>query len=509
MKKNIAMADESNLSQKAGKSPYQFGLRLLLALGVACCFFAMWLSNNLRRSTVENEILARFPGETGGQICGFFDYHISEQEAEFRDWEEFNYNQENDGPSQPVGEPPGPALLRNWLGENLFAKIVRVEITTQEEEINLSSLRGLKTLRELRFFKCPNLKKVSGLSELKSLVRLDLDSSNLDSLNGLEGLGELSRIESLSVYPTLSKKRGLKLNGQLPVLHSLKHLFVFAQDDDLGFVESTPNLETLFVRANRLTTLNGVESLSKLRSLSLRFCSKLSDIDSLAHCSALENVWIDRVDHKFDSIHPLTSLPRLRDLTLAGFEVSSRGNMGGLKNLRHLKSLSINANLSSLQFLNSMDLEELHLSFDYCDDLPKSELEFLRSQKNLRRLSLHGSTKVVSLDFLNPKIRNSLMELSLFHLPKIRELHLSKGVFNKLEKLNVVSCWGLAKISFDRNLVLKEMRLYQCPDLVFSPKVFGRLGELKLLLCDLSVDTKKLMSLQLKSPQLLIRQIPN
>lgn len=85
---------------------------------------------------------------------------------------------------------------------------------------------------------------------------------------------------------------------------------------DLDVVKSYPNLTHLNLDGQkRLTSLQGIEHLTKLRKLDLTFCQRLEDISTLAALASLERLNARHIAAKDFSF--LSKLPKLHTLTVS------------------------------------------------------------------------------------------------------------------------------------------------------------------------------------------------
>ncbi|QLB49985.1 pneumococcal-type histidine triad protein [Streptococcus sanguinis] len=243
------------------------------------------------------------------------------------------------------------------------------------------SQNGITDLSFLKYY--PNLKTVAAagndltditpLAKLKNLESLNLDYNNISDISALTKLSKLKAVSlehnQLQDVSALSQKEDLTRlflsNNPNLNLNTLKasHLEELTADnsnvDNLNFLKSNPNLTTLSLNGNRLTSLVGVEAAKNLVTLSASQ-NKITSLDIPAAQSSLKN------------------------LNLAENELK---NLEGINQFRSLDNLAVNKNK-----INTLALQEPNKTVTYINvsdnHIPKEELE-LNENKIPKALAQH------------------------------------------------------------------------------------------------------------------------
>lgn len=217
----------------------------------------------------------------------------------------YDYQFDADGHVNARAEPPGPAWLRRWLGDDFFSRIVLVDLHTAHDLD-----RCLPKL----------LPHLQALPELRSLDVHD----RLMGDAGLESILQLHRLESLDLSSTHISDRGLARLGALRHLHRL-------------------DLRNL--RALRQPSLQFLDHLTELEQLELGPAIKLADCE-LAHLRPFAaNVPIEtlklRITGSCDGdLSVLKELAQLKHLSLSGSQIGDAG-CRALAKLSKLESLTV------------------------------------------------------------------------------------------------------------------------------------------------------------------------
>ncbi|GKV06763.1 hypothetical protein SLEP1_g18609 [Rubroshorea leprosula] len=272
-------------------------------------------------------------------------------------------------------------------------------------------LSSCTALEKLWITRCSNLVSIpEELKQLQSLVKLDIwecrklrsfPEEILGSLSSLKTLGLGLFSEELEEFPDLSSTSSLevlRLEGwgesvtlprQIHRLTALRNLTITSINGvEEALLENLSCLKTLEIQnCCRLGCLSGglssVEELviancpnlvsfqgefKELRSLRISSYPKLGCFleESLACCTRLKRLWIDRFSDELEEFPSLSSIPAsLEDLTLTGWEKLT--HLPEIQHLTALKKLSIRDfggmeslpdwfnNLSSLRLLSIWD----------------------------------------------------------------------------------------------------------------------------------------------------------
>ena len=266
--------------------------------------------------------------------------------------------------------------------------MTKTGVTNYDFLKEIPTLEGLDIsqngITDLSFLKdYPNLKTVaaagndltdiSPLANLKNLESLNLDYNNISDISALTKLPKLKAVSlehnQLHDISALSQKEDLTRlflsNNPNLNLNSLKasHLEELTADnsnvENLNFLKSNPNLTTLSLNGNRLTSLAGVEAAKNLVTLSASQ-NKISSLDIPAAQSSLKN------------------------LNLAENELK---NLEGINQFRSLDNLAVNKNK-----ITTLALQEPNKTVTYINvsenHIPKAELE-LNENKIPKALAQH------------------------------------------------------------------------------------------------------------------------
>ena len=266
--------------------------------------------------------------------------------------------------------------------------MTKTGVTNYDFLKEIPTLEGLDIsqngITDLSFLKdYPNLKTVAAagndltditpLAKLKNLESLNLDYNNISDISALTKLSKLKAVSlehnQLQDVSALSQKEDLTRlflsNNPNLNLNSLKasHLEELTADnsnvENLNFLKTNPNLTTLSLNGNRLTSLAGVEAAKNLVTLSASQ-NKISSLDIPAAQSSLKN------------------------LNLAENELK---NLEGINQFRSLDNLAVNKNK-----ITTLALQEPNKTLTYINvsdnHIPKAELE-LNENKIPKALAQH------------------------------------------------------------------------------------------------------------------------
>ncbi|RAV97598.1 hypothetical protein [Pseudochryseolinea flava] len=177
---------------------------------------------------------------------------------------------------------------------------------TAEEVLSIirqHNLRGLRIFAQLKDDRLPDL---DFLSEYNFLEALDITSVDDSSFSFLDKLGNLkhltvncpgqniidlskqTELETLTLHWRKGKIFGLEKCNRINSL-----CLVDYTEEDFKPVASLLNLEDLKVKTALITTCRGLENLTKLKSILLGNCKKLSEIDGLKDLKRLIHLSFD------------------------------------------------------------------------------------------------------------------------------------------------------------------------------------------------------------------------
>ena len=258
--------------------------------------------------------------------------------------------------------------------------MTKTGVTNYDFLKEIPTLEGLDIsqngITDLSFLKdYPNLKTVaaagndltdiSPLAKLKNLESLNLDYNNISDISALTKLPKIKAVSlehnQLHDISALSQKEDLTRlflsNNPNLNLNTLKasHLEELTADnsnvESLNFLKSNPNLTTLSLNGNRLTSLAGVEAAKNLVTL-----------------SASQN--------KITSLYIPAAQSSLKNLNLGENELK---NLEGINQFRSLDNLAVNKNK-----ITTLALQEPNKTVTYINvsdnHIPKAELELNEKQ---------------------------------------------------------------------------------------------------------------------------------
>jgi hypothetical protein len=270
--------------------------------------------------------------------------------------------QRQDGGIKPIGEPPVPTWLLDYLGVDYFGNVVSVILYGPGSNSALLYAGMLNHLETLEANDCtvtgPGLSHLKGLSRLHTLAlddivgdaewrnlsglthlrRVFIQGNNLSS-PALAGIGELHHMTKLSLGSSTT-------NAHLAFISPLTSLGVLVLQDckitDTGLVhlKTLRRLEELYLDNNAITDagLSCLTGLTHLKRLSLEG-THLSG-EGLAHLrelGRLEELCLDYTDVTDSGVAHLRELTALRWVYLNNTKVTD----AGLFELRGLTSLCV------------------------------------------------------------------------------------------------------------------------------------------------------------------------
>ncbi|EFX00842.1 protein phosphatase pp1 regulatory subunit [Grosmannia clavigera kw1407] len=177
----------------------------------------------------------------------------------------------------------------------------------------IGKIEGLETLTRMRMLELGSnrIREIRGLDGLVALEELWLAKNKITDLSGLDGLPRLrllslqsNRISDLSPLRVVSTLEELYLSHNL--LESVASLSVDetktsetdgkASDDKTAATSILPNLRTLDIGNNKITSLQGIGGLHKLEELwaSYNLLNDFTDVErNMADKSSLETVYFE------------------------------------------------------------------------------------------------------------------------------------------------------------------------------------------------------------------------
>ncbi|CEK32701.1 ChW repeat-containing protein,Internalin-A precursor,Leucine Rich repeats (2 copies) (plasmid) [[Clostridium] sordellii] len=259
-------------------------------------------------------------------------------------------------------------------------------------------------------------------SKLKLLKRLNLRSSSITNLEGIEYCTNLTHLEAnnnqisdISVLSKLSNLTHLELNknqiSNISALSNLTNLTDLSLSEnrisDVSELSNLTKLTTLYLSKNQISNISALSNLTNLTTLSLNVNNRISDISALSNLTNLTALYLS--DNKISDVSILSNLTKLTNLNLANNKVN---DISVLSNLTNLTDLSLGNNLisdiSSLTKLTNLNL--ITLQFNRISDISAlsnlTNLTYLNLGNN--RISdisaLSKLTKLTNLNLVDQKI---------------------------------------------------------------------------------------------------------
>ena len=320
-------------------------------------------------------------------------------------------------------------------------------------------------------------------NDLKSsVISLDIELSNSTTLEGFINLESLVLKDSDSL---------LKEIDGLSSLNKLKH-FEINSEGYYGNSSLQNNLKSLRSLLNKtldmtsldlsdfsaLEDLEGIQSMTKLKTLDISDCSSLKNVDVLKNLHYLEDVKFDNVNLnslenvKFtgteldlwamDALKNLDGVQNMHQLESITISIDNIFDITALKGIKSLKKIFVERcdNLLSLSGIESLpSLEELHIRSEvitslsglknlkslaqvsiYCDKL--KNLKGLEEAPNLTDLTIESEELQ---DISNIKTLTKLKNLNLSNCSSIKSIAGLEKI-NSLESLQVQECSKLKSL---------------------------------------------------------------
>lgn len=275
---------------------------------------------------------------------------------------------------------------------NLESLVIYDDIVYFEDVNNLESLKSLEISGEGEEFKITeNLggleelyiggaEKIIGLENLTNLKSLTCRGANLKSVQGLEMLSGLQRLE-ISVNDGVEKLDDITGLFNLTNLKELKLSGVNQEIKNIKGIEKLANLESLILWCD-IKDLTGIEKLSKLKSLNIWGPNvvNMEDIKEISNLTSL-----DILGANIEDLSELSNLTNLTNLRISSAEISDISAIGSLTNLVSLDiSYNLIDNISVIE--NLTNLETLKLSGNNIKDV-----QSLAHLKKLTYLSIRDN----------------------------------------------------------------------------------------------------------------------
>ncbi len=223
---------------------FQFGIRSLLMLCLACSIAVGWMAAEMRRAERQAAVIEWINGSNG---------------AIAYDWQ-----------VDPIGlpllqrsEPPGSGWLRNVLGVDFFSRVFQVYlIEAKVTDAGLETLKDLGTVQDLILIgpaiTDAELVHIKGLTTLRSL---NLEETHVTDA-GLENLIGMRQLWSLSLEGTKVTDAGLEQLLGLTTLKALDLTATAVTDAGLEHLKGLSSLVHLRMLGTNVTVA-GVKNLQQ------------------------------------------------------------------------------------------------------------------------------------------------------------------------------------------------------------------------------------------------------
>ncbi len=235
------------------------------------------------------------------------------------------------------------------------------ELNIIEQQVtDLSVLSKIKSLKTLAFSQ-EDFKNYESLKLLTQLESLNLFSA---SLNNIDFVKPLKNLKSLSINQHNVENKVSDLSP-LTNLTKLEHLSLYSSDiRTLKPLENLENLRELYVAGKQINSLSSLERLTQLEILMVND-TQVSSLESLKPLIKLKQLYI--ANNRITSIDPLLSLENLEVISLGYSYITTIP--AGVTNLPKLEQFLLTENLINTNdettVLTLTALEEKGVMTDY------------------------------------------------------------------------------------------------------------------------------------------------
>ena len=183
------------------------------------------------------------------------------------------------------------------------------------------------------------------------VTKLDISNSNINSLNGIENLVNLTTLHCHSNHLT-------SLNGIENLVNLTTLYCYFNYLSSLNEIENLVNLTELYCHSNHLTSLNGIENLVNLTILDCGG-NPLISLNGIENLVNLTTLYCD--DNHLTSLNEIENLINLTTLNCHSNHLTS---LNGIENLGNLTKLNCHSNqltsLNEIENLVNLTLLQYH-----------------------------------------------------------------------------------------------------------------------------------------------------
>ena len=298
----------------------------------------------------------------------------------------------------PKRDWPGPAWLRNYLGDDAFATIAQayvfqpvdkdatsvdfgnlanlklLHITNWENLAKVDGLGKLKRLDILRIDCCKDVKDYSSFAELKQLGRVNLKGCQWMTELPFSNSRQLEQL-SISYAPRLAKYEGF---GSLPSLRTVN-------------LQRVGSLDFSSVGANNIS------------NMTIQLCPFPARLKGISKFQNLENLTI--VGCPVDDVSEVGDLKKLSALSITSSYLSDFSPIGKLTELK-LLSVPRNPGIRNLDFIaNLSELETLSVA--ECSNLINWDAVFDLKQLKVLDVTLCRKIERQDVDELKRRLPNT------------------------------------------------------------------------------------------------------
>lgn len=336
------------------------------------------------------------------------------------------------------------------------------------------SFPNISKLTELEYLMCYDsycFDEVPNVTHNVKLKHLDLSSTQVDSIIGLEALTELEILNINSCHITV----------ELDLRNNVKLEYLNVRNNNITHMPNlTANVELkeLYVGLNPISELTNIETLTKLTHLGILECS-FERLPDFTLNENLHYIMMNRVT----LLQPadFSSIPKLDTLHYISAGVSEMPMLGNNKSLRMLNlQQNFITYLGSIEYLDSLEYldlsnNSLHGTVNVSSmtrlkylNIENNEIDSLSGFENLYALEELLAKRNTIASFPVFPEENSIRKIDFYYNQNLQIPHLMN--LNNLEYLNLSAC-GLTELPslFDATslqyLNLEYNRLKIIPDL--------------------------------------------
>jgi hypothetical protein len=257
---------------------YQFSLRTLLIFVTLFAIPCSWLAEKMQQARRQKEAVESLL-KNGGSVR--YDY-------------EFN----STGKRINGARQPGPAWMRQVVGDDFFRNVAEISFVGESEVTNedLEHLEGLNQLKTLWFNETKITDaKLKHITVLNQLQDLGLGQTNITDA-GLECLIGLKTLQSINLSDTQITDTGLE---RVNVMKQLKYLGLGGTkitDAGLKHLAGLSQLEVIALDGTKITDagLEHLKGMTQLQCLYLRETEEVTEVGVRKLKKALPNLQIVR-----------------------------------------------------------------------------------------------------------------------------------------------------------------------------------------------------------------------